>query len=67
VTNLPVKIKKTQMTVVITTKTVTKEQNVPRISILIKRRNIVKRSVLLVVRILVKFHNAESAKMKVRY
>jgi hypothetical protein len=67
VTNLPAKIRKILLTAVITSKTVIKEQSVPRVSILIRRQNTVKTSALLVVRVLMKFHSADNAKKKVRY
>jgi hypothetical protein len=66
-TNLPVKIRKTRLTVAITTKTAINGQNVPRISTSIRRQNIVKTSALQVVRNPVKFPSAGSAKRKVRY
>jgi hypothetical protein len=65
--NLPVKIRKTRLTAAITTRTVTSGQNVLRISISIRRRNIVRISALQAVRILLTFHSAGSAKRKVRY
>jgi mannose/fructose/N-acetylgalactosamine-specific phosphotransferase system component IIB len=67
VTDPHVKIRKTQLTAVITSKTVIEGQNVQKISISIRRQNIAKTSVLLVVRIPVKFHSADSATKKVRY
>jgi hypothetical protein len=66
VTNPPVKIKKILRTAVITSRIVIEEQNVQRISISIRRQNIVKISALLAVRILMKYHSADSAKKKVR-